>query len=172
MTDRLNQDPIEIVGVDYVSDTEVVVRLKLSKRDHAMIVQGSIGDFSIDRCPVDGGPVGEAAENGRDIEAMRHSITARMPFDRSLYEGTWAPLERCPATSDMEGTDYRCHLPVSHRSGHTYVESLPMEPRPPCDESFQALKYTTTPPSLEWLPCTRDKGHEGGHLSHTRKEQP
>lgn len=83
----LNQDPIEIVTWRVLPSGEVEALMRLSERDMALLEDkgarysiepnprcayedGPFRDLRLDGIPLDGGPVGEAAEEGKDIERL------------------------------------------------------------------------------------------------------
>ena len=150
----LNQDPIDIVTWRVLPSGEVEALLRLSERDMALVedrgARYSIepnqpmypnGFLGMSLNPVvvempgllDGGPVGEAAEEGKDIE---RTVTARLPVPffqkhrppsdeeaRALYETQPPPPIRCGAWVTSGEVRMRCDLVEGHAgTRHEYAK--------------------------------------------------
>jgi len=117
----LNRDPIEVITMRVLPGGEVEALLRLSERDMDL-VRDPHPRYSIAPNPpvyyvdgdtvmvLDGGPAGEAAEHGRDIERAVH---ARFRQERL---GEWV-FRRCQAV--VEGTELQCFLGEDHQGPHT-----------------------------------------------------
>lgn len=143
-TQPLNQDPIEIITQRMLPDGTLEAQLRLSERDAKRLL-GSSRDtrFSIgpsippalfvNGLALDGGPVGEAAEMGKDIE---RAVTARFPMPffqkhkppsdeeaRALYETQPPPPIRCGAWVTSGEVRMRCDLVEGHAgTRHEYAK--------------------------------------------------
>lgn len=143
----LNQDPIQIVTWRVLPSGEVEALLRLSKRDMALVEDRGarysiepnpqrymVDGISLDGLTLDGGPVGEAAEMGKDIERMvgfgDRDVSVRfkrVPLTdeqaRAFYETHPPPPERCDAWVTGSDGRMRCDKVKGHDtfSSHAYV---------------------------------------------------